>query len=77
MQPPPAPRIKSKMDSLIFMSDSVKAPRLEESVAANNDRYSAPQSDAPEISRDVTKEIEADIEVENVERPVDLYKVLC
>ncbi|KAK9203946.1 hypothetical protein WN943_014203 [Citrus x changshan-huyou] len=75
-KPPPAPRIKSKMDSLIFISDSVKAPRLEESVAANNDRYSAPQSDAPEISRDVTKEIEADIEVENVERPVDLYKAI-
>lgn len=75
-QPPPAPRIKSKMDSLIFMSNSVKTPRLEESIAANNDRYSAPQSDAPEMSRDVTKEIEADVEVENVERPVDLYKAI-
>lgn len=58
------------------MSDSVKATKLEESVAANNSRYAAPQPTA-QISKDVTdKEVEAEVEVENVERPVDLYKVL-
>lgn len=77
LQPPPPPRIKSKMDSLIFMSDSVKTTRLEESVAVNN-RHSEPQSDAPAIRKDVNeKEIEVEVEAENVERPVDLYKVLC
>lgn len=54
-KPPPAPRMRSKMDSLIFMPDLVKAANPEE-VA--------------------DRELEVEVEVENVERPVDLYKAI-
>lgn len=66
------------MDSLIFTSDSAKATKVEETVAANRDSFPTPQSDAQGISQDIAnkEEIEAEVEVENVERPVDLYKVI-
>ncbi|KAL5748960.1 hypothetical protein ACOSQ2_026257 [Xanthoceras sorbifolium] len=76
-KPPPAPRIRSKMDSLIFMSDSVKPTKLEESDAVNKVPCTAPQSDVPGMSKNVAeKETEVEVEVENVERPVDLYKAI-
>lgn len=60
------------MDSLIFMTDSVKSAKVEESVT---DRlFSVSEASQEEIR--TQKEIEAEIEVENVERPVDLYKVI-
>ncbi|KAG8654276.1 hypothetical protein MANES_05G117300v8 [Manihot esculenta] len=74
-KPPPPPRMRSKMDSLIFTSDSVKTSKFEEIVTANRDQVSVLQTDTQEISKDVAhgkKEIE--VQVENVERPVDLYK---
>uniref|UniRef100_A0A5B7CE04 Putative G patch domain-containing protein 1 n=1 Tax=Davidia involucrata TaxID=16924 RepID=A0A5B7CE04_DAVIN len=76
-KPPPAPRVRSKMDSLIFTSDSVKATKVEETVIANRDPLPVPQPGVEEISREVTeREIEVEVEVENVERPVDLYKAI-
>ena len=74
LQPPPVPRMRSKMDSLIFMSDSVKPTKLEESDAVNKGPYPTTQSDAQEMSKIEVTEVE--VEVENVERPVDLYNVL-
>lgn len=60
------------MDSLIFTSDTVKVAKVEETVSAIADT----KSDAVKISKDeANKEIEVEVEVENVERPVDLYKV--
>uniref|UniRef100_A0A2C9VXU1 SURP motif domain-containing protein n=1 Tax=Manihot esculenta TaxID=3983 RepID=A0A2C9VXU1_MANES len=76
-KPPPPPRMRSKMDSLIFTSDSVKTSKFEEIVTANRDQVSVLQTDTQEISKDVAhgkKEIE--VQVENVERPVDLYKAI-
>ncbi|TXG51534.1 hypothetical protein EZV62_024058 [Acer yangbiense] len=73
-KPPPVPRMRSKMDSLIFMSDSVKPTKLEESDAVNKGPYPMPQSDAQEMSKIEETEVEVKVEVENVERPVDLYK---
>lgn len=64
-KPPPAPRIRSKIDSLIFTSDSVKGAKVEEPVTAKKD-----------ISTVDNIEIEEDVEVENIERPVDLYKAI-
>lgn len=76
MQPPPAPRIRSKMDTLIFMPDSMKAKNIDETVI-NRDSLATLKSDAQGINKDVAdKEIEVEVEVENVERPVDLYKVI-
>ncbi|KAK0587266.1 hypothetical protein LWI29_020187 [Acer saccharum] len=75
-KPPPVPRMRSKMDSLIFMSDSVKPTKLEESDAVNKGPYPTPQSDAQEMSKFEETEVEVKVEVENVERPVDLYKAI-
>lgn len=60
------------MDSLIFMPDSVKAANVEETVASS----AVPQAHDKKQGRETAeKEVESEIEVENVERPVDLYKV--
>ncbi|XWS51297.1 hypothetical protein CRYUN_Cryun12cG0164800 [Craigia yunnanensis] len=73
-KPPPAPRMRSKIDSLLFMPDSVKGAKPEEDVITNSDLPVA-QTDAQKTTEDVAgKEIE--IAVENVERPVDLYKAI-
>ncbi|XVE56710.1 hypothetical protein DITRI_Ditri04bG0032700 [Diplodiscus trichospermus] len=71
-KPPPAPRMKSKIDSLLFMPDPVKGAKTED--VTNRDLPVA-QTDAQKTIEDVAgKEIE--IAVENVERPVDLYKAI-
>lgn len=68
--------MRSKIDTLIFTSDSAKETKVEETIIANRD-FSMLQSDVQGISQDVAiKENEVEVEVENVERPVDLYKVL-
>lgn len=77
MQPPPAPRKRSKIDTLIFTSDSAKATKVEEIPTASRDSLPTPRFDVQGIRQDMPrKEIEVVVEVENVERPVDLYKVL-
>ncbi|CAL9231257.1 unnamed protein product [Arabidopsis halleri] len=60
---PPAPRARNKMDSLIFLPDTVKATR----------QVSESQEPKKETS---IEEPEVEVEVENVERPVDLYKAI-
>ncbi|EYU41032.1 hypothetical protein ABFS82_07G095700 [Erythranthe guttata] len=61
-KPPPAPRMKSKMDSLMFMPDSIKKAKVEEPVVQDR--------------QEIEKEVENEVEPENVERPVDLYKAI-
>ncbi|KAH0934823.1 hypothetical protein HID58_011940 [Brassica napus] len=60
-KPAAAPRARNKMDSLLFLPDTVKA---------------ASGSGARQVSdlQEPEKEPEVEVEVENVERPVDLYK---
>ncbi|XVF11680.1 hypothetical protein REPUB_Repub08aG0048200 [Reevesia pubescens] len=73
-KPPPAPRMRSKIDSLLFMPDSVNGAKPEEDVITNRDVHVA-QTDAQKTIEDAAgKEIE--IALENVERPVDLYKAI-
>ncbi|KAK3040886.1 hypothetical protein RJ639_027881 [Escallonia herrerae] len=68
-KPPPPPRMRSKMDALIFMPDSVKDAKVEETAALRKDLFSE--------SKEVTDiEAEVEVEAENVERPVDLYKAI-
>ncbi|CAE6115966.1 unnamed protein product [Arabidopsis arenosa] len=62
---PPAPRARNKMDSLIFLPDTVKA--------ASTRQVSESQEPKKETS---IEEPEVEVEVENVERPVDLYKAI-
>lgn len=74
-KPPPAPRIRSKMDSLIFTPDSAKSTKVED--VGVNSQSSLPQFSSDKISGE-TNNAENDIaaEAENVERPVDLYKAI-
>lgn len=77
LQPPPAPRMRSKMDSLIFTSDSIKATRMEEPTTAKKSITPVQQSENQDVTKNIEEnETELEVEVENVERPVDLYKVL-
>ncbi|TKY54961.1 G patch domain-containing protein TGH [Spatholobus suberectus] len=76
-KPPPAPRIRSKMDSLIFTSDSVKGTKVDEPVTSKKDISPLQQSTNKDITKNITEnETEGDGEVENIERPVDLYKAI-
>ncbi|CAB4281217.1 unnamed protein product [Prunus armeniaca] len=76
-KPPPAPRMKSKMETLIFTSDSGKDTKAEEIVIAKGVSFPVAQSDAQGLSKDAAdKESEVEVEAENVERPVDLYKAI-
>ena len=69
--------MRSKVDSLIFTPDTIKAKNIEETTTESRDSFAIPQSDAHGMSKDVAdKEIEVEVAVENVERPVDLYKVM-
>ncbi|XVF49810.1 hypothetical protein PTKIN_Ptkin04bG0045700 [Pterospermum kingtungense] len=73
-KPPPAPRMRSKIDSLLFMPDSVKGAKTED-VITNRDLPAAAQTDAQKTIEDVAEK-EIEIAVENVERPVDLFKAI-
>ncbi|XP_021761241.1 G patch domain-containing protein TGH-like [Chenopodium quinoa] len=62
-KPPPAPKIRGKVDSLIFAPDTAKMKKTEDI--------------SNELSMDMSsKEAEVTVEVENIERPVDLYKAI-
>ncbi|KAE8672566.1 G patch domain-containing protein TGH [Hibiscus syriacus] len=64
-KPPPAPRMRSKIDSLLFIPDFVKGAKPEEDTTTNRD-VPAAQTGAQMTIEDVA---------ENVERPIDLYKL--
>lgn len=71
-KPPPAPRSRSKLDSLIYLPDSVKAPKLKDDVSGD----SLQEGHLEKGKEMVDQEIEVDAEPENIERPVDLYKAI-
>ncbi|AED93116.1 SWAP (Suppressor-of-White-APricot)/surp domain-containing protein [Arabidopsis thaliana] len=62
---PPAPRARNKMDSLVFLPDTVKAASARQ----------VSESQVPKKETSI-EEPEVEVEVENVERPVDLYKAI-
>lgn len=64
------------MDSLIFTADSVKSNKVEESLAAKQYISHVQEFANQDITKSITEnETKGDEEVENIERPVDLYKV--
>ncbi|XP_023000780.1 G patch domain-containing protein TGH [Cucurbita maxima] len=74
-KPPPAPRMRSKLDTLIFTSNSVKSTKVEEPLTSTF--TPSPQSNAEERNEDASENVnEKEIEVECVDRPVDLYKAI-
>ncbi|KAL0456513.1 UNVERIFIED_CONTAM: G patch domain-containing protein TGH [Sesamum latifolium] len=76
-KPPPAPRARSKMDSLIFMPDSIRTANVEEHIRTEHPSSLVPQVHNGKQGGETTdKEVASEVEVENVERPVDLYKAI-
>ncbi|KAI4335834.1 hypothetical protein L6164_014441 [Bauhinia variegata] len=76
-KPPPAPRIRSKMDSFIFTSDFVKASKTDEAATGKKILSPLQQSENQNSTKDSAEHVtEVEVEVENVERPVDLYKAI-
>ncbi|KAK9114693.1 hypothetical protein Syun_021490 [Stephania yunnanensis] len=76
-KPPPLPRAKGRIDSLIFTPDFVKTTKSEETFAATRDSLLLSQSEPQDASEQITS---TDTVIEsnnkNVERPVDLYKAI-
>ncbi|KAL3343038.1 hypothetical protein AABB24_026872 [Solanum stoloniferum] len=75
-KPPPAPRARSKLDSLIYLPESVKAPKLEDDVSGGRSQFSLQEGRIEKGKEIADREIEVDAEPENIERPVDLYKAI-
>ncbi|KAK6921097.1 G patch domain-containing protein, N-terminal [Dillenia turbinata] len=74
-KPPPAPRSRSKMDSLIFTSDAVMMSKFDKPITEK--KNSLPESNLQDLSKEANDAtVEVDVQVENVERPVDLYKAI-
>ncbi|CAN1856593.1 G patch domain-containing protein TGH [Linum perenne] len=74
---PPPPRTRGKIDSLVFKSEVIPVPMIQDKPGENQNRSSGLQSNA-QVTRDgsADEEPEVEVEVENVERPVDLYKAI-
>lgn len=76
-KPPPAPRMRSKMDTLIVMPDFIKTVAVEEHVTADPAPSLVPQDSNGTRDRETMEmKVENEVEVENVERPIDLYKAI-
>ncbi|CAN4088286.1 unnamed protein product [Withania somnifera] len=75
-KPPPAPPARSKLDSLIYLRDSVKAPKLEDDVSGCRSKFSLQEGHIVKVKEMADQEIEVDAEPANIERPVDLYKAI-
>lgn len=76
MQPTTAPRPRSKLDSLIYFPESVKAPNLQDDVSGGRSQFSLQEGDIEKGKEMADQQTEVDAEPENIERPVDLYKVI-
>ncbi|KAK9091101.1 hypothetical protein Sjap_024278 [Stephania japonica] len=76
-KPPPLPRAKGRIDSLMFTPDFVKTTKSEETFAATRDSLLLSQSE-PQDTREQITSTDTVIESNNtnVERPVDLYKAI-
>lgn len=61
------------MDTLIFMPDTVVSSKVEENMPLDGNSQTG-SKDKGKVDI-VEEEIEVDVEVEKIERPVDLYKV--
>ncbi|KAJ8452214.1 hypothetical protein Cgig2_006019 [Carnegiea gigantea] len=74
-KPPPAPRARSKLD-LMFTSDAAKITKSEDIIVSNDLLHIPSKSNENVVTEMEGKESEVAVEVENVERPVDLYKAI-
>lgn len=75
-KPTTAPRPRSKLDSLIYFPESVKAPNLQDDVSGGRSQFSLQEGDIEKGKEMADQQTEVDAEPENIERPVDLYKAI-
>lgn len=67
------------METLIFMPDPVVAAKVDDNTMLGVDQSSISEMGSGEKGKGIVDEdIKVEVEAENIERPVDLYKVcLC
>lgn len=76
LQLPPVQRPRSRMDSLIFMTETIKSSKSEEAIASTRDSILLSHSESKETEKQlITQETDAEPIAADVQRPVDLYKV--
>lgn len=76
-KPPPLPRPRSKMETLVFMTESLKSSKIEETNSANGDSKHISQTEVQEIEKQPTaNEPDTEPSPASVQRPVDLYKAI-
>lgn len=64
------------MDSLIFMHDPVVVAKVDDSTMLGMDQSSILEMGSGEKGKGVVDEdVKVEVDAENIERPVDLYKV--
>lgn len=64
------------MDALIFVPDPIPATNMEENMTLGREQSSLSQVKKGEEGGDIIdEEVEVEPDAENIERPVDLYKV--
>ncbi|KAM0944272.1 putative G patch domain-containing protein [Dioscorea sansibarensis] len=73
-KPPPLPRARSRMETLIFTTDSAKNVQPGKTVAAERDELPVSQPKILEETKLNAEEADNELNLANVERPVDLYK---
>nr|CAD1838276.1 unnamed protein product [Ananas comosus var. bracteatus] len=76
-KPPPVQRPRSRMDSLIFMTETIKSSKSEEAIASTRDSILLSHSESKETEKQlITQETDAEPITADVQRPVDLYKAI-
>ncbi|XP_020088663.1 G patch domain-containing protein TGH homolog isoform X2 [Ananas comosus] len=74
---PPVQRPRSRMDSLIFMTETIKSSKSEEAIASTRDSILLSHSESKETEKQlITQETDAEPIAADVQRPVDLYKAI-
>ncbi|KAH7682713.1 G patch domain-containing protein 1 [Dioscorea alata] len=75
-KPPPLPRARSRMETLIFTTDSAKSVQPAKTEAAERDALRISQPKILEETKLNAEEADNELNLANVERPVDLYKAI-
>ncbi|XP_047315906.1 G patch domain-containing protein TGH isoform X2 [Impatiens glandulifera] len=74
-KPPPAPRTKSKLESLLFMPISVEAEKSDVD-AVGDDSLTGDQSGVEKLGNGEDDGSNVNVQTQKIDRPVDLYKAI-
>ncbi|KAJ0989095.1 hypothetical protein J5N97_007451 [Dioscorea zingiberensis] len=75
-KPPPLPRARSRVETLIFTTDSSKDVQPAETEVTKRDALPVSQLKILEETKLNAEEVDNELTLPNVERPVDLYKAI-